>query len=296
MSNGNNVSPLSAVQSFKSGKPIPKKTAESWGDPLNEEIREAMIFYGEWRSGKTNGYLDLIQSAHVKRPNTRAFVINTDNSVSRNIKEFPYLESMDIVKARFCNNIEEVLVASSQLVGSNILTKDDWIIIDLASMVWNELPEFYCKQVLDKSVDEIELQNFSKGGSAILSYYKSGINPMWFRWEKALRLSGAHIILVCGEKPLAEEDIRGVRKADKNETIRSFQSIGTVPRIQRDTPFQYHTIMYFSQPYTQRFYVQTVGEKGIREWIQPRLWLNNPDKPVSFGDLYINEIAQWREE
>lgn len=288
------VKPINALQSQN----VRRQTAESWGDKLDGYGQECMIFYGEWRAGKTNGYLDVIQTAHMLDDRTRAFVINTDKSLRRNIEEFPYLDSQGIVHVKEVKTIEDLFINTSTLVGSGFLKPTDWIVIDLASWVWEKIPDFYARTILGKTQDEIETEYAKDGnfkGSAMLAYYKSGINPMWYRWDEALRESGAHVILVSGEKALTEDAIPGVKKADKNETIRAFQSIGTVPMLQRSCPFSYHTIIHFSQPYTKKFYVQTAGEKGKRAWIK-RTCLNEPGKEISFGDLYLRDIAGWEEK
>ena len=279
---------------------LKKTSADLWGD-CPSDGPETFMIYGSPRSGKTFKYLQLIQAAHITRNETRAFVINTDKSLFRNLHEFPYLESNEIVKVKMCNSFDEIMSAVSTLIGSRFLTKDDWIILDLASFAWNGCPDYYCRTVLGKSADEIEkdymlyqiARDKDKGGNALLKYYATGINPMWSRFETAIRNSGCHVIMVCGEKKLDEDGIPSMgKKPDKVELVSNFKQIGLIPDIQKNTPFMYHTIIYCSQPYVKRFFVETAGDKGSREWI-PRTETNRTGNEIDFGELYLSNIAGW---
>ncbi len=291
------IAPITPIQA-KAG--LTKVSADSWGESSDEKDPEWMILYGEYRTGKTYKYLSLIETAHQINPETRAFIISTDQSARRSMQDFPYLEAMDCVKVRNCANIDEVMTATAQLIGSGFVNPlVDWIIVDLATTVWNQMPDYYCRMALKKpgGADQVELewQQAGEKGSCMISFFKSGINPMWHTWETKLRTkTRANVIMVAGETQVTEEEIRGFKKADKNEVIKAYQRVGVYPAMQKGTPFQYHTIIHCTQPYTGQFYVSAVGEKG-RNW----LGKGEPNgrhlmgKDESFGDLYLRKIAGW---
>jgi hypothetical protein len=298
----NQVAPINALHG-KVSPGLKKVAPENWGDKDQEDLGpDWTILYGEWRCGKTNCYLDLIQTAHMINPETRAFVISTDLAVKRNIQEFPYLSAVGCVTVKSCTTADEVMDATS-LLGSGFLTRNDWVIVDLASRVWDWMPDYFARKALKKpgGSDQIEQEraddeSVKNKGNAMISYYKDGINPMFRKWEERVRTLGANVIMVCGENEVAEEEIRNVRKKDKNQVIRQFIKVGKLPRMQKEVPFDYHSIFYVSRPYADRFFVQTVGERG-RKWLLEKRELNPKDpktgirSQVGFGDIYLKELC-----
>ena len=284
-----------------------KVNLDNWGDSTSGEAgQEFVILYGPPRGGKTFKYFSLIEAAYNLDPNTRAFVCSTERAAFRNLLEFPILDALGIVHMKYTPFIDQVMNKTSQLLGSGQLTSSDWIIIDLASTVWDQFPDYYCRLVLKKGrMDEPgsgyaqlqkEYEDAGGTGNCMLEYYKDGVNPLWNRWDIKLRDSGAHVLLTSAENKVEEDDIKGFKKADKKEVVQLFKTVGTLPAMQKRTPFQYHTILKCDRPYTGKGpYIQTVGERA-REYINngKHTEISFIEKDgMTFGEYYLNKIATW---
>jgi len=298
------IQPIS-IHSPKSG--LSRTTAEAWGDSDEEKIPELIFIYGVFGTGKTPKWMSIIEAAHRSNPETRAFCLSTDHSLQRTLEsDFPYFMAFDekIVNIKKCKNIDELMRATAVLVGSGFLRpKIDWIIVDLASTVWEWIPDYYCREALKKpgGLDQVEKewQDAGNTGSCLISFYRNGINPMFEAWDRKIRDTGCHVIMVAGQNEVNEEDKPGFKKADKDEIIKEYKSTGVYPSVQKKIPFNYHTILHCSRPYDGRFYVQTVRDKGRESFVgeglddfRKEVW--RPSKiEENFGELYLYDIAGW---
>jgi len=278
---------------------------DDWGTTETQRVPEMIILYGNMGSGKTYKYCSLIQAAHRIDKSTRGFVVSTEKGIFRNILEFPYLEVNEVVRMMSCQNIDEVMARCSELLGSGQLRMSDWVVIDLASTVWDQFPDLYARKVLKKgdtntpgSGSETMIMEYIKDGgvgNVFFEHYQTGINPFWHRWDTKLRESGANVILVCGETALTEEEVRGHKKKDSKETITMYKDAGQLPSVQKKTSFQYHTVIHCSRPYIGRGrFVRTVKDQG-RDPIGGggEIELKVLEKTTTFGEYYLREIGSW---
>jgi hypothetical protein len=287
-----------------------KKIQDFWDETEKEETDpEWIILFGATRTGKSLGALDMFRyyyyywcSKFGDGDPPVCYVINTDLSAQRDMKNYPDLVDMGIVKQRKCKTVEDVMLATYALVGSvsaGIPPKvkpHDFIIVDRATVVWEMFPDYYFRTRLGKTADQIEYEHQSsgengkiKGGSATLQYYNRGINPLWQAWETSIRLSGAHCIFVCTEQELAKEST-AVRERDSQEKISQFISVGHVPRMQGDTWSRWHTQLYLSRPYTKpEWFVRTVGDRGDRKWLEKTKI--GRDLEDGLGKIYFGDVC-----
>lgn len=301
-----------------------KKIQDSWG-VKREDIgsgKEWWVLFGETRTGKTYQYLTAFEY-HVSKEMEigtaeedlpHMYVIDMDLSGERDLESFPMLQQLGLVHHRPCTSVDEVMIATAALVGNRkmgvdpMVKKGDWIVVDRATTVWKLFPDYYTRTRLLKSADDLEFEYYAKegegklkGGSGMLQYYRTGINPLWHTWELTLRLSPAHVILVTTTKDLAVEKTAMRDKKDDVQQIANFQSIGVVPAMQDDTWPNYHTQLFISRPYsTKEFFIKTMGERGDREWLGANArqkigtsYDGSKRETKNLGELYLGEVCGW---
>lgn len=293
-----------------------KLVSGGWGDNESNATRvidpEWLIFFGKTRTGKSNQALSCVEYAtqHAIDREQRipqAYVIDTDMSGRRDLQNYPLLQGLGNVHHRYCQDVEDVLVATCALVGDEtvkmpgLVKPGDWIIVDRATVVWEKMPNYWCLTRLKKTVDQLEYEyqmqaaeGKIKQGSALLEYYRGGINPLWFSWETAIRMSGAHCIFLCADQELQLESTK-IRNKDSTEKITNFLSAGVVPRMQGDTWARWHTQILLERPYAKpQWFAKTVGDRGNREWLGiDRRREVKLEGPETLGSIYLGEIAGW---
>lgn len=306
---------VSPEKSDKVAKEARELSKAGWGDDLSKPDPEAIILFGPTRVGKSRGYLSMVEYAVKKALGEgkegdelpKAYVINLDRSGRRDLENFPLLVALDVVKQCHCDTVDKVMVATCALIGDKknnipkIIRPGDWLIVDRATVVWEGFPDYWARTRLDKSCDDIEYEYQTKSvpgkikkGSAMLEFYSTGINPLWFRWEYAIRTCGAHCVFVCTDKELVKEST-AVREKDAPELISIFGDIGVVPKMQSDTWSRWHTQLYLSRPFSdKKFFVRTVGDRGSRKWlgVGKRTQIGE-DEHNNLGALYLGEVAGW---
>lgn len=307
-------------QNSNSGKPktspesLIRNSAKSiqsvWDQTEKEEHDpEWIILFGATRTGKSVQALAMFRyfyfwwiTTYPDSDPPICYIINTDLSAQRDMKNFPDLVEMKCVKQRKCKTVEDVMLATYALVGSEsnnvprLVRPQDWIIVDRATVVWEMFPDYYFRTRLQKTADQLEYEyqmsgkeGSIKSGSATLQYYQRGINPLWQAWETSIRLSGANCIFVCTEQELAKEST-AVRERDSQEKLSQFMSVGHVPRMQGDTWSRWHTQLYLSRPYIKpEWFAKTVGDRGDRVWIDRRKIGMDMDNDL--GAVYLGEVA-----
>jgi hypothetical protein len=281
-------------------KPVEEKklNPDAWGDDVDTQDPEWIILFGATRTGKSYQKYDMIQYAAMVNPEMRAFEINMDRSAKRDLENFPLLLELKTVKSRYCQTIEDVMRASNEIC--KMVRPGDFIIVDRATTVWDMFPDYWCRTRLQKSADLLEFEHQTKdegkikGGSALLQHYSRGINPLWMKWETALRISGAHCIFVCTEMELMTESSK-VRDKDSQEKLSAFAEVGHCPKMQGDTWSRWHTQLYLSRPYTaKRFFVKTVGDRGNRIWLGEKGKCELGSSPDDgLGIRYLRDVAGW---
>lgn len=289
-----------------------------WDEGPKLHDPEWFILYGATRTGKSYQAYNLFNHAYTcamfegkEGPQLpRMYVLDLDSSAHRDLQCYPDLMANKAVKIRRCADVADVMVATCALVGDeknkipNLIRPGDWLMVDRATVVWEGMPDYWCRTRLLKTVDQLEFEHQTsmgegriKGGNAILEYYRAGINPLWFNWEQSLRLSGAHCILVCTDQELQLEK-NAVRGKDSPEKIGAFNHIGFVPRMQGDTWSRWHTQLHFSRPFmTPDYFVRTAGDRGTRTFLGPgqqggRQRLQRSVEE-GLGQIYLGNVAGW---
>lgn len=307
---------VGAVPESKLTMEARKLVAGGWGKgTLKSAIAEWIILYGKTRTGKSSQALSFVEYAVMKALDEgksgdelpKAYVIDTDHSGERDLENFPILTGLGVVHHQPVKTFHDILVATCGLCGDDtvgfkgIVRPGDWIIMDRATTAWEKIAAYWVETRLKKSLDQLEYEyqmqaeaGKVKQGSALLEYYRSGINPLWFGWEETIRMSGAHCIFNCADQELQLEATK-VRGKDSTEKITTFLSAGVVPKMQGDTWAKWHTQILLERPYAKpQWFAKTMGDRGEREWLgaEKRFEVQLSGEK-SLGAYYLGEIAGW---
>lgn len=256
---------------------------------IQPEDPEKLLIYGEHACGKTHAWLSIADTLRIMgNTHVRFYVIDTDAAVGKNIQHFPELRESGMIVRKSVSGFPDGIGHLENW--SKIAKPQDWIVVDKACDLWEDLPNHYVETRLQCDPDELERQYRTqeegkyKGGTALLQYYGSGINPMWKRMLKKVFSPLCNVVFVCSEAEVREKD-DGQFKT-KNEVKQQFISVKRRPAGQKGTPFKFDTILHFSQPYLKQFRMTTVRERGLREWYGREAVMN-------FGTQYLIGNAGW---
>ena len=247
-------------------------------------IPERMLIFGNPGSGKTYGAISIAKTLMQMGSPAKFHVLDSDMGA------WGLMTNSDVGLGPHLN-LFQAMVWEDYTAGLKSIIKvakaGDWVVVDRIDEAWKEVAGYYIRKVYKKDPDEWflewQVQSGGKGkGNPLIDAYQTGINPLYFAWEKALLRLPCNIIVVAG----AAEVISEGRMADRDETKNLFWG-GVKAQGQRGMPHRYHTILFTNQKRGE-WQVTTVRERD-----QARRWMDH-EKVVDLGKQYLVATAGWR--
>lgn len=233
---------------------------------------ETVLIYGKPKSGKTYCYMSIIDEELKKNPDTKFYLLCTDNGASKtflsyfgnNKKVLENIEYYPINCPTDCKTVVQEVKKKAK--------RTDFIIVDLISAVWDMAQDYFVSQAA---------QAF--GGNISDYVAAASKDPKKFglldssKWLVIKRLDSAvtqdlltnpfcNIIACASEKATGMETamydaaIRKGKDVTKPEMLTLYDQIGAKPAGRKEMPYFFNTIVYIGG--IQEKYFQMVGDRG----------------------------------
>ncbi len=218
--------------------------------PLDAE-RERILLYGAPGAGKTYAWLGVADLSQKTKSPAHFHVIDTDRAALRMMRgptaEFAHLDNVTIYQAR---DIEQATEASDKILAN--VGKEDWIVIDMLSNVWDSMSNWWIAKVFDESpVDYwattrkriLASKEKGKGDSKEFGGQDSldwqYITKAYLSWELPITIDApCHVFATA-----AETEIQARFDKDGEKRARYISTNFQAPRGQKLTEHRFHTVL-----------------------------------------------------
>jgi len=236
---------------------------------------EKIMLFGQYGSGKTHDMAEIIKFLAQMGSDANFKVVDTDGERwIRTVEDDPtLLELWGNGRIRIWQpyTFGEMIDAAKEIVNSRP-RKQDWVVVDRVSVCWDRAADWYCRTRLGKTQEELEAEyreskNFSsKGETALLKYYGTGINPMYVNSfeDPLVYMTRCNVMFMANESKLNEPGGNTSAPKDSQQLVNQFKEVGFKPKCKSDTPSKFHTIIYKQQRYKGRWFATTARETGKR--------------------------------
>jgi hypothetical protein len=171
----------------------------------------------------------------------------------------------------------------------DLITKDDWLVLDLADKAWSGAQSHFWKLLAGgDSLAEMKLREMKKPGTLSGDHGKNWdvIKNFYFEFMQAVMNAPCHIMLVTAEKQV----IRGVTD---EESVAEFVQHGAYPAGQAAMRGSVHTVV--------RCIEARVGEDWRYTTVKERGPIGRPKRPYLKGEkvddfvrTYLMKVAGWK--
>lgn len=238
--------------------------------------REKILVYGGYKVGKSLAYVGLMHFAQLTRTDSHFYIIDNDNSSEAiGLYEggtYGELLGDEIKRAKDGSKVEyenaTIWVPRSfddyGVIANTVeenASPQDWIVLDMASNVWNQMPDWWISRVYGddpweyyartrKAVEDNEEgakdRNFGGLSGGAWEY----VGKAYRSWERKLTTNGpCHIFVLAAETEIQE------RYDKSGEQRRKYASTsGFAPKVEKDMPHRVHTVMRMTK---------TMGGKSV---------------------------------
>lgn len=272
--------------------------------------RERILAYGPAGAGKTYGAMTMLAKA--LGPDDTAYIIDVDNSWDRMLegdgeqlglfvreewrgdeRDEEYEREDGKLVLYHCRGWEQSVAALAEAL--NRAGRDDWIVVDSMSWLWDDILEWYVRKVhgselpdflMQHRLDQVKAGKITAADKATAGQDKlviewNFINPIWMK-EIATPITNAHChIYLCSEA----KEMRTDGKVDK-QLSQMFSQIGWVPKTQKKTPNIVQTVLYLTRGKLGEYTVTSVKDRSREDLVE-----------VEWGDLggeYLRKVAGWK--
>lgn len=191
-----------------------------------------------------------------------------------------------------CKGWEENIAAIADAVSRS--GRDDWIIIDNVTMLWEAVQKSFIEQIFDSKIDRYFLEvrtqkeKQSKSGSDSKSL---GALEGWMDWPviNAMYIENVtqHLLNPPGNLFIMAE-LDTISKEDKDQDIKGlFGPYGVKPKGQKRTGHNPQTVMLMTVTRQGAWKMTTVKDRGTREKVQQM-------EVDEFAKDYLYRIGGWR--
>lgn len=169
--------------------------------------------------------------------------------------------------------------------------KNDWVVVDSGSALWDDVKDWYTSTIWDKSLDDYFLQVRLEKEAAKKDAKSLGALDGWVDWpvinaqykQKVMKflVNPPCHLLVTAEQADAGGD-------DDKETRALYGKLSVKPRAQKRIGHNMQTVLNLRRDRGGDYYVTTVKDRGGRE-----IWENELISDVGFASWYLGGIAGW---
>lgn len=244
--------------------------------------RERILAFGGAGTGKTHDWLTIANEyARAEKEGVtlgRFYVIDSDFTVERSMEAYPGVEA--VVEYAATPDWEDYIAAIESF--NKRMTRHDWLIIDMASPLWEMAQEHYISRIFRKDMDDFYLlhrETQKKGGamdgfkdwSVINKIYKQNVS------NHLLRCQG-HLFATAAATPLSTD-------LDSKEMKAIYARFGVKPVGQKHLSHMFHSVLWKQAPKPDQWTLTTIKDRA-RVSLQA--------EPLSnFVDDYLVKVAGW---
>lgn len=244
--------------------------------------RERILAFGGAGTGKTHDWLTIADSyakaAKEGAPLGKFYVIDSDFTVERSMEAYPDVES--VVEYAPTPEWEDYIKAIESF--NKKMTRNDWLVIDMASPLWEMAQEYYISRIFNKDMDDFYLQfreTAKKGGamdgfkdwSVINKIYKQNVS------NHLLRCQG-HLFATAAATPLSGD-------LDSKEMKAIYARFGVKPVGQKHLSHMFHTVLWKQAPKTDNWTLTTIKDRA-----RPSLMAT---QVTDFVEDYLVTVGGW---
>lgn len=213
-------------------------------------LRERILAFGPWKTGKTVSYLK-IAAMHQKRNSPATFfIVDTDFAMNRMLAPStdPNLDFSKLQNVVYeeVSDWHEVVTATNQF--REKIKEGDWLVIDMASPLWEQCYGSWIKKVYGEDLDTLIARKMIEKGLKDKGSTNMGdilgdlvswpaVNRRWYPFAQSLISHRGHLFLVAGQTEL--------RKKEEDDTRAMFGQWGVKPEGQKRLPHLVHDLYRF---------------------------------------------------
>lgn len=280
--------------------------------------RERILAYGSTGVGKTFAAASVVAKA--LGPDDRVYVLDADNTWDRTLEtdgaglglaKAEDLYAVKRGKVTAWENDDTYTEEGGQFVVyhsegwaqhesaiTQIMSRvrpDDWVVIDSATWLWDDILPWYIEQVHGEELPEFLMQHRIDQVKAGKTDAKSGatqgqdatviewnfINPRWNKhFAKPITNARCHVWVTAESKP-----IRTDGRVDP-QVRQLYEKVGYVPSSQKRIGHQMQTVLLLTVSKTGQYKVTTVKDRG-------RTMLDDEEWDDMFA-VYLRKTAGWK--
>lgn len=233
-------------------------------------------------SGKTHDWLTVANSyaeaARAGQPIGKFYVVDTDYTVERSMESYPGVE--EVVDYGVTPEWQDWVARIEQI--NKKATRQDWVVIDMASPLWEMAQEYYIERIFKKDSDEFYLmaREQNKKGGAMDGYRDWGVINKLYRQNVANHLMRcqANLYATAAATPLNSD-------TDSKEMKAIYARHGIKPVGQKHLSHQFHTVLWKQAPKVDEWTLTTIKDRSRVSLVS---------EPVrDFVDGYLVGVAGW---
>lgn len=273
---------------------------------------ERILAYGDHSAGKTTMWMSIADLALRTKSDSHFYVIDNDNATARLITNprgsFHHLEAnTTIYRPKGIDDYEGI---TEQIL--NDAQDDDWIIPDMLSNVWEEMPDWWHANVFGESswdywqktrreIVEAEAKDLGHerqfGGDSGVDWQYLG--KVYRSWEKSITVNApCHVFATS-----AESEIQA--RYDKTGELQAQYAIASnfSPKTEKGAPRRFHTVMRIVRRVSGQGRNKTFTRKMtmVKDRDREDIWEEKAGRsmtlelsdPPKFGLDYLVKVAGW---
>lgn len=249
--------------------------------------RERILVYGDSGSGKSSCWVSIADWLARTGSGERVFTLDTDNAWDALRPVDGSLDAVLTVISLDEYEYGEWTPAARKFRGE--LTKDSWLVLDLADKAWSGAQSHFWKHLSGgDSLAEMKLRELKKPGTISGDHGKNWdvIKNFYFEFYQTVMNAPCHILLVAAEKQI----VRGVTD---EESVPEYVQHGAYPAGQSQMRGSVHTVLRCIEAKT--------GEDWRYTTIKERGPIGRPKRPYLKGEkvddfvrTYLMKVAGWK--
>ena len=251
-----------------------------------DDTQETIMIYGLPKHGKTFGYCSIIQ--HFINKGGNIYVISTDAGFVRTVKSYFGEEAVEIYKKITYKQVYDVNdIRNYYNKIREKLKKDDVLIIDLVSDVWEWAQINFVEKLSHGDIESFIIdamkdpRKFGLFDSNKWSYIKSLHKFV----EDIIIRKPCNFVGVCNEKDVKVEIIKGGARVKQMLSDLGLSDLSTRPGGMKLLPYKFETIIRVGIE-NKKYFMQIVGDRGYQFDLKQHFYGRN---------LY-KKLLEWRKE
>lgn len=216
--------------------------------------RERILVYGSWGAGKTTAWLSIALWAQRTGSPSRFYVLDSDNALEAML-DGPIFGSLTNLQHRSIYEWPDFVEATNRF--SQVMTADDWLVVDFATHAWEAVQEWYVTEIFKAEMADyfLEMRKLNKGDKALDGWKDySVINMNYKRWMNTiLHKTPGHKFFTAKVDRIGDKDDQSTRA--------QYSAVGLKPKGQKDLGHVPHTVLLLQSLRPDEVYATTVKDR-----------------------------------